>query len=504
VSCICVAFCLCLEMILLIAAVSISRPGVAAQGILMEGSCANVKKSNIVLLIPINIVATLIISCSNYVMQCMSAPSRRDLDRAHNLGYHVHVGVSPARNNFHNGTIRQLSWWLIGATSIPVHLMLNSVVSVTPQTNNYLVTIVGPSFLEDSTWSICDNPATTTNDSSTTQICAVRQSLVERPDTYETYSLDHCIRIYSDNIQAEACNVFVLTNSTLRWDDFDWSKQSAANKTVHVPVPQSEPVWDVDTFPGAYTTMDYRVLAIMQELKYETTTPSMVAAEQFGSNSWLCDAHGLADTGRACTQGEALARLSNFIISPASIPIYECRAQKAEEHCSLEYSVIILAVTIGSDAVKLIAMLLFLRHALRNNKSQHSENDLIAALGDAVQSHLKKPDPNTVDRCLMDQIHIRYQTRLMTDPNNYRSINLPMALSWNTTKRRWASVPSTSRWCCFLFPYGGLAAGTAVILYCIVSSLRSVNIYDIWAQGLGKLEPECCFPIEHIQRSQRA
>lgn len=68
-----------------------------------------------------------------------------------------------------------------------------------------------------------------------------------------------------------------------------------------------------------------------------------------------------------------------------------------------------------------------------------------------------------------------------------------MALPWNTTKRRWASVPSTSRWCWFLLPYGGLVAGTAVILYWNVSSLRKVNIYDIWAEGLGKVDPNALF-----------
>lgn len=247
--------------------------------------------------------------------------------------------------------------------------MLNSVVFATLQTNNYLATIVGPDSLEDNTWSVCDNPAITTNDSSTSQICAVRQSLVERPDIFETYSLDRCIRTYSDNLQAEASNVFMLTNSTLRWDDFDWSKRGAANETIYAPVPQSDSVWDVDTFHGAYVAMDYRALAIMQELEYDTENRSMQAAKQFGPNAWLCNPYSIASTGRSCTQREALARLSNFTITLAFIPIYECRAQKAEQHCSLEYSVIILAVTIGSDVVKLIAMLSFLRGGLRDNKS---------------------------------------------------------------------------------------------------------------------------------------
>ncbi|KAF2186207.1 hypothetical protein K469DRAFT_147508 [Zopfia rhizophila CBS 207.26] len=45
-----------------------------------EGQCATVKKFNIAIHLAINIFGTILLSASNYCMQCLSAPTRREIE----------------------------------------------------------------------------------------------------------------------------------------------------------------------------------------------------------------------------------------------------------------------------------------------------------------------------------------------------------------------------------------------------------------------------------------
>src|SRR5579862_4466400 len=65
---------------------------------------------------------------SNYTMQCLCAPTREEVDRAHMRGAFLDLGMQSLWNieNFNQwklGRPRVLMWWTIGMTSIPLHLM---------------------------------------------------------------------------------------------------------------------------------------------------------------------------------------------------------------------------------------------------------------------------------------------------------------------------------------------------------------------------------------------
>lgn len=111
-----------------------------------EGSCDVVSTCSVIIHAVINILGSVLLGASNYTMQCLAAPTRTDLDRAHAKGNWLDIGVPSVRNlAFHIPWKRMLLWWLLALSSLPVHLFYNSVVFKTVSASNYGM-FTGPAF----------------------------------------------------------------------------------------------------------------------------------------------------------------------------------------------------------------------------------------------------------------------------------------------------------------------------------------------------------------------
>lgn len=88
-----------------------------------RGDCRNVQKINTWIHLGINAMSTCLLSGSNYCMQCVSAPTRKEIDKAHAIGKWVDIGV-PSVRNLRSISWKKVSlWWCLGLSSIPLHLM---------------------------------------------------------------------------------------------------------------------------------------------------------------------------------------------------------------------------------------------------------------------------------------------------------------------------------------------------------------------------------------------
>ncbi|MCJ1288792.1 hypothetical protein MMC34_000321 [Xylographa carneopallida] len=92
-------------------------------GILYEGICSNSSQINTGLHLVINILSTLLFGAGNYTMQCLSAPTRAEVDQAHRQGLWLDIGVPSVRNILRIGKGRALLWALLGLSSLPLHLL---------------------------------------------------------------------------------------------------------------------------------------------------------------------------------------------------------------------------------------------------------------------------------------------------------------------------------------------------------------------------------------------
>jgi hypothetical protein len=92
-------------------------------GHIFEGDCTTAKHHNMGLHIVINVLSTLMLGASNYSMQCLSAPTRQDIDKAHREGRWLDIGVQSLKNLRWTQRWKWMVWCLLGLSSLPLHLL---------------------------------------------------------------------------------------------------------------------------------------------------------------------------------------------------------------------------------------------------------------------------------------------------------------------------------------------------------------------------------------------
>jgi hypothetical protein len=117
-------------------------------GTLYSGDCERVNAWNTALHVIINALSSLLLSASNYAIQCLASPTRSECDKAHANRDWLDIGVSGLRNLTRISWQRRILWALIGISSIPIHLLFNSAVFKTLDANKYTYYVVSEDFLE--------------------------------------------------------------------------------------------------------------------------------------------------------------------------------------------------------------------------------------------------------------------------------------------------------------------------------------------------------------------
>ncbi|KZL73928.1 hypothetical protein CT0861_08557, partial [Colletotrichum tofieldiae] len=108
-------------------------------GTISEQSCESTKRYNTGLHIVINIISTVLLAGSNYCMQCLIAPTRSEITKAHASRKWLDVGIPSLRNLWSAQWNKKILWFLLAASSFPLHLLYNSVVFTSISSNNYYV-----------------------------------------------------------------------------------------------------------------------------------------------------------------------------------------------------------------------------------------------------------------------------------------------------------------------------------------------------------------------------
>lgn len=93
------------------------------RNIMLEGDCSRVKTLNTVAHILINALSTILLGASNYCMQCLSAPTRHEVDQAHASRHWLDIGILSIRNIGKISRKRAMLWWVMGISSLPLHLL---------------------------------------------------------------------------------------------------------------------------------------------------------------------------------------------------------------------------------------------------------------------------------------------------------------------------------------------------------------------------------------------
>ncbi|KAE9375066.1 hypothetical protein N431DRAFT_406186 [Stipitochalara longipes BDJ] len=277
-----------------------SRPSLkGGNGVAFEGNCKTSRALNIFIHLLINILSTCLLGASNYCMQCLNAPTREDVDKAHADGKWLDIGVPSLRNLRIMTKGRLMMWSLLALSSVPLHLFYNSIVFTTAQANQYSVSIVSQDLFTGTPWSLsCDNPFIS--------------SLLERAQTnassFQKLSNSDCIKEYATGLEVGRGDVILVStyhdsNNSLLYNLY--------------PLPYLQEIGGLDS-----------------ERLY-----------------WICE-----DTsdGSPCTPRSVPEPSSNWTVH--ELPIEYCLSKVINDPCQLQFNIFILLVVAICNLLKALIM----------------------------------------------------------------------------------------------------------------------------------------------------
>ncbi len=347
---------------------------------IQDGDCSKSKKLSLWLHLAINILSTLLLGASNYCMQCLSSPSRAEIDSAHSEHIWLDIGVPSVRNLRRVSWNKIILWWLFAISTIPLHLLYNSAIFSTIGTNVFdvfvgsenLVTGVGLNWslpLDDPSY-----PNSTLRD-------------YQKAANWNNLTNEECIKVYSQQ--------FVTGNNDLL------AVTSALNATT--PEPNS-------------------------------SYPLYVQSVENADDLWLCDKTSDIETNNSCNTSALLTDAANWTINihrgggypTQAVLIQYCLSQRVDEHCTLQFSLLIITIVIVCNITKLACMTMLLL--------QQQAKPLVT-LGDAVESFLATPDPTTENMCLAEKRVFSAKQPWLARRNSYE----PKQVLWfaSASWKRW-------------------------------------------------------------------
>ena len=172
-------------------------------GYLQQGDCNTTKRIDLWLHLLINLLSTLLLGASNYSMQCLSSPTRNDIDKAHRQHVWMDVGVPSIRNILRISWPRKILWFALLCSSFPLHLLYNSVVFSSISVSEYRVFGVTSDFLTGAAFDHGDtiNPE-----------IRGRLSVLQNASALTRLENEACVATFSQSLVSEWSDLLLVSN----------------------------------------------------------------------------------------------------------------------------------------------------------------------------------------------------------------------------------------------------------------------------------------------------
>ena len=371
------AIVLIINLILTIWAVSSS--GVQnGLGTLQDGSCKRTATLTFWAHLAINVLSTLLLGASNYSMQCLSSPTRREIDKAHGKGVWLDIGVPSVRNLRHLSITRVTLWWLLAISSIPLHLLYNSAVFSTSCSNQYSAFLVSSEFLSGARFSFSfeDSKGMASEIWDINHWTEVLEGYQKNQTSLERLSVETCLEVYTAQVLSSHSDVLLVssysnfTNSLLGYQYTGYQYD----------------IWD---------SADYGY---------------------FGKLSFFLEC---SEVPVSCQQS------FGTLLDPQNWLQY-CLSVPAKEHCRLQFSLTIMIVVIVCNLMKTICM---------STIVWKQDPEPLVTLGDAIASFMDRPDVTTKGNCIAGKA--RFEKSKSWDSLSRRWDSKSLLLFRAASSRRW-------------------------------------------------------------------
>ncbi|OQE44821.1 hypothetical protein PENCOP_c002G08560 [Penicillium coprophilum] len=407
------------------------------KGILYQGDCDKVQNLDIGFHLLINILSTTLLSASNFGMQCLVAPTRRNIDRAHRKGKWLDIGVPSIRNLFRVSKGRSLLWICLASSSLPFHLMYNSTIFSTTSVTAYNI-FLGHGNLDKIPSPDLEVPLHDTDKWSSFNglLSSAKSGSLQRLDPQE------CVDNYAQTFQTTYGDVLLVT-------------EQVRTNISYVYL----------TTQGVLVPRLYLALTPPQADPYKWLCPS----------DWSGDCEAYLPTIQAQIKEDKWT-VASTISSGGGWKVDYCLAEKARQFCKLQYSFPLTMVVIAFNLVK-SAILYYMWFGMKEAP--------ILTIGDAITSFLRRPDPYTKGGCLLLNREAQSMSRFSSASSRKYPLHEPRR--YDRKRRRWGSAVSIRRWVFSIFL--GLLAIIACIALLVygISQIRSKS--TVWQATLGEVNP---------------
>ncbi|KAL9092893.1 MAG: hypothetical protein Q9165_004311 [Trypethelium subeluteriae] len=361
---------------------------------LFFGSCSKAQHINIIVHFIINALSTVLLSASNYCMQCLSAPTRTEVNRVHAKKAWADIGVPSIRNLRLIERRKVILWGLLSLSSLPLHLLYNSAVINSIAAWEYQVILANDTFVQDDLWqrSVAGNISP--------QVIQIHDTFFSEPSP-QRLDTDDCISAYGQSFQTARSDVVLVYENGINISDGT--------------------AWNDG---GGLLTLESTYI------EEGGTDPT----EQF---SWMCPDH----------HGEDL-EISDLPLCSSEIPhiktdagnwapfygavVSYCLSKPQPELCEVNFSLPIAIVVILLNGFKAIIM---------GITAFTSKEQPLVTVGDGIASFLRIKDTTVSHMCLSSR-------RDFGKRKNCRRLLSQQALPqlWVAQRTRWFRAASRMRW----------------------------------------------------------
>ncbi|KAI5369857.1 hypothetical protein Slin15195_G007350 [Septoria linicola] len=213
------------------------------------GDCSVANSLNTWLHILINVLSSVLLSASNYTMQVLAAPTRQEIDKAHSKGDWLDTGTPSLRNMLRIRWPRVVSWIVLGLSSVPIHLLYNSAIFKTIESNEYLMAVVTPDWMKNGgnlsinvPWS--GSPG---DQAAGTDLSAASQGTPSAWDVLMPYNMDYLLgvqRLFAEN--HENTTMFTRMDNADCISAYSSTFQEAARKCDTKKVGENADNWAIN------------------------------------------------------------------------------------------------------------------------------------------------------------------------------------------------------------------------------------------------------------------
>ena len=371
-----------------------------------QHSCPNIQTTSRWIHLAINILSTGLLAASNMCMQILCAPTREEVDAAHARHKWLGIGISSLKNLLHVDPKRSAIWFLLGLSSVPLHLLWNSAFVNTLVSNNYVFSAVTEGFL-------LGDPYNNT-----------RQTLLGYPDvagsmlghsrnhTLNSLNVTECIKAYGNRFVSNYGNLLLVY-------DMDYQYNSLLLQGQNGGTGKQDPGYLISSdlnFGNWMCRGDGDQCDFNDLIRNNVTYWNPWADYDFGMGM---------QTNR-----------TEYVLDGT---IKYCLVEEVDRSCRLSVSLTIMKTILICNVIKIICFVI----TLLVGGSMYP----LITNGDAVQSFLLRPDTNLQGPCLVSKSEF-VSSQVWS--------NQPSPSKWHRERKAWLKGATNGFWFATFIPYAAI------------------------------------------------